>query len=357
MSKKFQVAIIGCGTIAHSSHIPSYLKRNDVEITYFCDIVPERADEAVKKYGRGKAVYDYREILDAKDINVVSVCTHNDFHPIISIAFMRAGKDVLCEKPAAKTLDEVLEMQKTAQETGRMLSIGVCNRFGTAVNKIKDLIDNGDLGEVYHIYTSFRRQRSIPGLGGCFTQKSSAGGGVLIDTGVHYIDLILYCLGEPKILTVSGQAYNKIGWDIKNYIYVGNMWAEHTADFENGIFDVDDAVTGLVRTEAATISFNGAWAQNIAESENYIDFLGTKAGIRLTYCGNFKYYHIKDKMLLTSEPSYNTNDFYEEEVNSFLESTITRKPNQAFIDRYLPTAQILQGIYDSSELKKEVEIG
>lgn len=356
MAKKFRVAIIGCGTIAHSAHIPNYLKNEEVEITYFCDIIPERADEAVKKYGRGKAVYDYHEILGAEDIDVVSVCTHNDFHPVVSIDFMRAGKDVLCEKPAAKTLDEVLAMQKTAQETGRMLSIGVCNRFGTAVNKIKDLIDNGDLGEVYHVYTAFRRQRSIPGLGGCFTRKESAGGGVLIDTGVHYLDLILYCLGEPKLLAASGKAYNKIGWDIKNYVYSGGMWAEHTADFENGVFDVDDAVTGLIRTEGATISFNGAWAQNIAESENYIDFLGTKAGVRLAYCGNFKFYHIKDGMLMTSEPAYNTKDFYEEEIKSFLESTVTREPNRASIDHFVPTAKILQGIYDSSDQNREVAL-
>ena len=94
---------------------------------------------------------------------------------------MRDGKDVLCEKPAARTLSEALEMQRVAHETGRMLSIGVVNRFVDTVNKIKELIADGTLGEVYQVYISFRAHRSIPGLGGDFTTKAVSGGGVLID--------------------------------------------------------------------------------------------------------------------------------------------------------------------------------
>ena len=163
MSEKIKVAIIGCGAIANSAHIPAYMKNEKAEIKYFCDIIPERADAAVEKYGCGKAVYDYHEILDDPELDSVSVCTHNDLHSVIAIDFMRAGKDVLSEKPAARVLSEALEMQRVSHETDRILSIGVCNRFGNAVNHIKDLIDAGELGEVYHVYASFRANRSIPG--------------------------------------------------------------------------------------------------------------------------------------------------------------------------------------------------
>ena len=108
---KIRIAIIGCGSIANSAHIPNYIKNENAEIKYFCDIIPERADAAVEKYGCGKAVYDYKEIVNNDDIDAVSVCTHNDFHSIISIDFMKAGKDVLCEKPAARILPEALVMQ------------------------------------------------------------------------------------------------------------------------------------------------------------------------------------------------------------------------------------------------------
>ncbi len=354
MSKKIKIAIIGCGAIANSAHIPAYMKNEKAEIKYFCDIIPERADAAVEKYGCGKAVYDYHEILDDPELDSVSVCTHNDLHSVIAIDFMRAGKDVLSEKPAARVLSEALEMQKVAHETGRILSIGVCNRFGTAVNHIKDLIDAGELGEVYHVYASFRANRSIPGIGGDFTRKSASGGGTLIDWGVHYLDLILYCCGEPKPLTASGEAFCKLGKNIKDYVYTG-MWAENTADMD-GVYDVDDSVTGIIRTDGPTISFNGAWAENIGESETYIDFIGDKAGIRHQYCGGFVLYSVKNGMLLRSEPKFRSKDFYEEEINSFVDCVITREHNRADIDLAIATSKIMQAIYDSSELHREVII-
>ncbi|HAY73260.1 MAG TPA: gfo/Idh/MocA family oxidoreductase [Ruminococcaceae bacterium] len=355
MSEKLGVAIIGCGNISRS-HIPSYLKLDNVEIRYFCDIIPERADKAVETYGCGKAVYNYKELLGHDDIDIVSVCTHNDCHAPISIDFMRDGKDVLCEKPAARTLPEALEMQKVAHETGRMLSIGVVNRFVDTVNKIKKLIEDDVLGEVYQVYISFRSHRSIPGLGGDFTTKAASGGGVLIDWGVHFIDLVLYCLGDPTPLTCSGVAHSKLGTAMKDYVYT-SMWAEDTKDTENGTFDVDDFVTGLIRTDKATITLNGAWAQNINESEMFVDFLGTKGGIRMQYGGKFKLYSTMGDMLTEITPDYNSAGFdYAAEIKSFVDSVITRKPNQAYIDNAVITSKILDAIYRSSDSGKEVTL-
>ena len=131
--KKVMVGIIGCGTIANSAHIPAYLKNEDVEIKYFCDIIPERAKAAVEKYGCGIAVEDYHRVLEDPEVEAISVCTPNRMHTIIAIDAMRAGKHVLCEKPAARTYPEALEMQKVQHETGMTLNIGVVNRFNDMV--------------------------------------------------------------------------------------------------------------------------------------------------------------------------------------------------------------------------------
>ena len=353
MKEKLGVAVIGCGNISRS-HIPAYLENENTEIRYFCDIIPERADGAVKKYDCGTAVYDYKQLVDRDDIDIVSVCTHNDTHAPISIDFMRAGKDVLCEKPASYKLEDALEMQKTAHETGRLLSIGVVNRFTDNVNHVRDLIASGELGEVYEVYISFRAHRSIPGLGGDFTNKAISGGGVLIDWGVHYIDLALYCVGEPTPITCSGEAFCKLGKDMKSYVYK-NMWANDTVDTENGVYDVDDFVTGLVRTTGPTLTFNGAWAQNIGESECYVDFLGTKAGIRMFYGDKFVIYSTLNGMLTKIEPDYDSKGFdYGTEIDSFIDSVITRKPNCAYIDKAIVTSKILDAVYRSSDLHKEV---
>ena len=349
--KKIKVAIIGCGSIANHAHIPAYMKNQKAEIVAFCDIIPERAQKAVEQYGVGKAVTDYHELLNDPEIDAVSICTPNKVHSIIAVDFMRAGKDVLCEKPAARIYSEALEMQKVRKETGRLLNIGVCNRFNVSVNKIKNLIDSGKLGEVYHIYVSFRSHRSIPGLGGAFTTKAIAGGGALIDWGVHFLDIVMYCCGDPKPLTVSGQAFSKLGKDIDNYAYV-DMWAG--PPIKDGIYDVDDSVTAIIRTKGPTITLHGAWAQNIGKEEMFIDFIGDKAGIRLNYGAGFTMWSAEDGALIETTPKFTMTNHYENEIDSFIDCIIEGKTNASDIDNAVITSQIMQAIYDSSEKGHEI---
>ena len=347
-----KVAIIGCGTIANAAHIPAYMKNPDVEIKYFCDVMLERAQAAVEKYGCGTAVSDYRQALADPEIEAVSVCTPNNMHPVVSIDAMRAGKNVLCEKPAARTYAEALEMQKVQHETGKILNIGVVNRFNDSVNLIKKYIDGGKLGEVYHVYVSFRAHRSIPGLGGAFTTKAIAGGGALIDWGVHYLDIVMYCCGDPKPVTVSGETFCKLGKDMKNYAYK-NMWAENTKNL-NGTYDVDDSVAALIRTEGPVINVNGAWAQNIGEAETYIDFMGDKGGIRLAYGSDFTVYTAEYGALVEYKPEFTMRNHFENEINAFVDCVRTGEKLPSHIDTVIITAKMMQAIYDSSDAHREI---
>ena len=352
---KVKIGVIGCGSIANSAHIPAYVKNEDAEIKYFCDIKLDRAEKAVKDYNCGTAVEDYHVVINDPEIDAVSVCTPNNMHSIISIDAMRAGKHVLCEKPTARVLSEALEMQKVAHETGKILNIGVVNRFSKSVNMIKDMISNGELGDIYHVYIAFRSQRSIPGLGGAFTTKSIAGGGVLIDWGVHYIDIAMYCLGDPEPRAVSGKAYCALGKDIEGYTYV-NMWAGPPVLDGTGVYDVDDFVTALVRTDNTTISMNGAWAQNIGEGESYIDFIGTKAGVRLNYGGYFTKYSTENGALTEMKPQYKAENIFENEINAFVKCVQTGEHIQSYTDSAIITAKLMQAIYDSSDRNEEVKL-
>ncbi|MDR1892969.1 MAG: Gfo/Idh/MocA family oxidoreductase [Oscillospiraceae bacterium] len=348
--KKVKIAIIGCGAIANSAHIPAYKKHDGVELAWLCDILPERAKKAAEECGR-QYTTDYKELLNRDDIDAVSICTPNNVHAPIAIDFLRAGKDVLCEKPAARTYAEALEMQKAQKETGRILSIGVCNRFNTSVMKIKDRIDAGELGDIFHVYISFRSHRSIPGLGGAFTTNAIAGGGSLIDWGVHFIDLVMYCCGDPAPLTVSGEAFCRLGRDMKNYAYK-DMWAG-PPDYD-GVYDVDDSVTALVRTAGPVMTVHGAWAQNIGEDAMYIDFMGDKGGIRLQYGGGFTQYTSRGGELLTIKPEYPVTNHYENEIASFIASIHDRQPTTASIDNAIITSRIMEAIYDSSAAHREI---
>ena len=196
-----------------------------------------------------------------------------------------------------------------------------------------------------------RAHRSIPGLGGAFTTKAIAGGGALIDWGVHFFDIVMYCLGDPQPRAVSAQAYSKLGVDQEGYVYE-SMWAGPPV--KGGTYDVDDFVTGLVKTAGASISFNGAWAQNIGVGEMYIDFIGTKAGIRLQYGKDFTVWGTRDGKLTEETPVFTATDHYQNEIDSFLNCIRTGKTNPAHIDRAIITAKMMQAMYDSSDSGREI---
>ena len=349
-----KIAVIGCGTIANAAHIPSYMNNKEAEIKYFCDIIPERAEEAVKKYGCGTAVVDYKEVLADPEIEAISVCTPNKAHSEITIAALEAGKNVLCEKPAARVYEDALKMQEAQHKSGKVLNIGVVNRFNYNVNKMKEIIDAGELGEIYQVYVSFRSHRSIPGLGGAFTDKSIAGGGVTIDWGVHVFDLVMYCCGDPKVKTVSAETFSKLGNPMEEYVYTA-MWAGPPK--YDGVYTVEEGVTGIIRTEGPVINFNGAWAQNIGENEMFIDFMGTKGGIRLQYGKEFTLYSTKNGMLTKTTFQTENQDMFQNEIDSFVRCVQTGEKLPSHIDTNIITAEMMGAIYESAETHKEVVLG
>ena len=273
------VAVIGCGRIAKLSHLPALSRLENVRIKYACDLILEKAEQMKVDFPKiEQVITNYQVALADSEVEAVFVLTPNYAHYTITMDALKAGKHVLCEKPITVNYALSCEMAEEAKKQGKMLNIGVCNRHHASVEKLEEMYREGKFGNIYHAYASFRAFRCIPGLGGAFTTKSQSGGGVLIDWGVHFLDLILYILGGAKLKTVSCNAYNEMAKDMKAYNYTGyGMWAEDTADIENGTNDVDDFISGFVRTDKASISFNGAWAQNVGKGEMFIDILGIKA--------------------------------------------------------------------------------
>lgn len=346
-----KVAVIGCGSIANNAHIPSYMNNPEAEIKYFCDIIPKRAEAAVEKYGCGIAITDYHDALNDPEIVAISVCTPNNCHPTITIDALEAGKHVLCEKPAARTYEEALKMQEAQHKYGKTLNIGVVNRFNKNVNRIKQLIDAGELGEVFHVYASFRSHRSIPGLGGAFTTKAIAGGGVLIDWGVHFLDIIMYTCGDPAPVSASSEQFCKLGKNIEDYKYI-NMWAGPPV--KDGVCDIEESITGIIRTSGPVISFNGAWAQNIGKQEMFIDFMGTKGGIRLNYGEDFTLYSTKGDALTETKFSAPADNHFQNEIDAFIDCIQNNKKLPSHIDSNIIASRMMDAIYKSAETHQEV---
>lgn len=354
MEKEKVIAIIGCGRIARNAHLPALSKLQKVRIKYACDAIVEKAEQLKADFPViENAVADYHTALADREVEAVYVVTPNHLHYTVAMDALRAGKHVFCEKPIAVNYELACEMAREANQRGLMLNIGVCNRFHKSVEMLAQMNAEGKFGKIYHVYCSFRSFRSIPGLGGSFTTKAHSGGGVLIDWGVHFFDLILYILGGAKLENVTCDAYNEMAKDMQAYRYK-SMWAEETSDKVNGTNDVDDFISGYIRTDKASISFNGAWAQNINKPEMFIDFLGDKCGARLKYGGKFELFD--GETLETVTPEYEIPSMFSRESEAFLESVETGIKNRAHIDNVLETAKLLDTLYASAEARKEIAL-
>ena len=347
------VAIIGCGRIANSAHFPALTQIEGIRIKYACDLIPEKAQAMKNKYPEKveNVITDYHVALADPEVDAVYILTPNFAHYTVSMDALRADKHVFCEKPVTVNYALSCEMADEANRRGKILNIGVCNRFNRSVEMLRELNERGEFGNLYHVYCSFRSFRSIPGLGGAFTDKAQSGGGVLIDWGIHFLDLILYILGSPELKTATCNTYCEMAKDMKSYNYK-SMWAEDTKNLD-GVNDVDDMVTGFVRTSGSSISFNGAWAQNIDKHEMFIDFMGDKGGARLTYGGKFTL--CKGDTLETVEPNYDIPDMYLCEDKAFLEACTTGVKNRSHIDNILDSMKLLDNLYQSAEKGAEIK--
>ena len=354
MGNKKVIAVIGCGRIAKNAHLPNLSKQENVRVKYACDILVDKAKKLQEEFPIIENVIDdYNIAINDNEVEAVLIATPNDLHYTISMDALRAGKHVFCEKPIAINYQLACEMADEANKRGLMLNVGVCNRHQKSVEMLEEMNAKGEFGKIYHVYCSFRGFRSIPGLGGAFTTKAQSGGGVLIDWGIHFFDLILYILGGAKLQNVTCDAYCEMAKDMASYRYK-SMWAEDTADIENGTNDVDDFISGYIRTDKASISFNGAWAQNIAKPEMFIDILGDKRGARLKYGGKFELFD--GETLETIEPEYEIPNMYLCEQIAFFEAIDSGVKSRGHIDYVLESAKLIDALYASAEKKQEVQL-
>lgn len=272
-NKIMKVAIVGCGGIANGKHMPALAKLSGVQMTAFCDIILEKAEEAAKKYGTADAkVYtDYKQLLKDKTIDVVNVCTPNKSHADISIDFMEAGKHVMCEKPMAKTAADARRMLDASKRTGKKLTIGYQNRFRPDSLYLNKLCRADELGDIYYAKAHAIRRRAVP-TWGVFLNEEEQGGGPLIDIGTHALDLTLWMMNNYKPKSVMGSVFYKMGKRKDS----ANAWGSWDVDK----FTVEDSAFGFITMEnGATIVLESSWAlNNLQIGEAKTTLCGTEAG-------------------------------------------------------------------------------
>jgi predicted dehydrogenase len=190
---ELNVAVVGCGNMG-ATHLARWSELSGARVAAVCDTDATVATKAAAQVG-AEAHTDWRALAGSPEIDVVDICTPPNLHAGIAIAALDGGKHVLCEKPLARTSTEARAMVAAAERSGRKLMTAFCHRFHPPILFAKELIDNDDLGRVVMFRSRF--SGAILGLETqWFSDREAAGGGALLDTAIHSIDLFRYLVEE-----------------------------------------------------------------------------------------------------------------------------------------------------------------
>ena len=365
-SKKVRIGIIGTGGIANA-HMREYLKMPDVEIISCADIVPGKAEEYAKRHGLDAKCYtSHTELIDAGGIDAVSICTYNATHAECAIYAMEHGIDVLLEKPMCVTTEEAIEIIKAEKKYNRILSVGFQPRFDNNMKMVKEIVQSGELGEVYYIQTGGGRRHGIPAYNNSFIKSDEGVMGALADIGCYSLDMVLNAIGYPKPLTVTGYTSDFFGKDPD--FYRSNNYVAPGEEYKYAqMFGVDDFGAAFIRLEGGiVIDFRIAWAMHLDTPGDTI-IMGKKGSLRIpsTDCwngsigGNLKLYkRIAGKDVVTEFPMLPPLEegcFYFK-VRSFLDAVKNRTPSPIPSSEILINQAIIDGINKSAKIGKEIEI-
>ena len=340
------IGIIGCGKIAQKRHIPEYLENVDANLVGFYDLNQARAKEISETFG-GTAFDSIEDLLADPSIDAVSVCTANHTHAAITIQALQAGKHVLCEKPMATTLEDCQAMVDAANKTGKVLVIGQNQRLTKTHKKARELIRNGEIGQIIGFRTTFGHGGpetwSIdPGKNTWFFDKNIAVMGAMADLGIHKTDLLLF-LTDQKIVETTAHltTIDKRG-----------------ADGE--LIKVDDTAICVYQLENGAIGTMTASWTFYGPEDNTTIIYGTKGimrlyedpqfSIQLFLKGGEKIYHEIDTI------QTNENQTSSGVIDAFVESVITGQGGELAAEKVLESMKVIFASIESSQTGKTIKV-
>jgi predicted dehydrogenase len=342
---KVRVGVIGMGM--GRNHALHYRDCPEADLVALCDQDEARLGQVAQEVHPRRLYTRWEDLLADPEIDAVSVVLPNVLHAPVTLRALEAGKHVMCEKPLAMHAAEAQEMVDAARRLKRKFMVHFNVRFWPTSQAIKRAIDDGHIGHIYYARSVWHRQRGIPRMGGWFTQKEKAGGGALIDIGVHRLDLAMWFMGYPRPVSVSGATYG----------YLGRRLAEQ----EGVIFDVDDMATAFIRFEnGAVLSLETSWASNSEKREiQEAQFYGVVGGALMRNVEQeprFEARIIKDNGgnidVWDPEPLQPL----ESAQQHFCRSILADTEPTATGEQGVVVMQLLDAIYESAETGREVRL-
>lgn len=350
MADQVRIGVIGVGQIGNS-HLRQYSEIPEAKVVAVADLFPEKLEAARQKYGIEHAYSDFKELLKRDDIDAVDVAVHNNKHNPITIAALKAGKHVYCEKPMAGSYRDAEEMLATAKKLDRKLAIQMFSVFTPETRAAEKLIKDGHLGKVYYARSFGYRRRGRPFVDGYgtanFVDKSICAGGALFDMGIYHIAQILHLLGNPKVKTVSGSIHQET-----------EMY-EDRRQFSG--YGVEEMGLGFVRLDGG-ISFDieETWAGH-QDGQESSKILGSRGGVKLsplTYFSNISDLSGSTTFDLNAadkrwQSCFPETAWYTSSQRHWVGALLGRVPLAPTAEYALTTSLISEGIYKSSAEGRE----
>jgi predicted dehydrogenase len=270
-----KVGVIGVGW-AGQQHIKAYSAREDVDLVGIAGLEEEIREQLAAEFGVAHSVARWEDLLEVDGLEAISVAVPTFLHAPIALTALERGLHVLCEKPIALNGDEARQMVAAARSAGRVLEVAFNHRRRGDVQKLRGLIEEGRLGRPYYTKAWWLRRTGIPTLGSWFTQSSLAGGGPLVDIGVHVLDYALFLLGNPAVKSVSASTYDLLGTNG----FGGSRESSKSGADGDAAFDVEDLATVFMRLEdGGTLLLEASWAMHRADGDQFgATLYGTEGG-------------------------------------------------------------------------------
>ncbi|MBM3213796.1 Gfo/Idh/MocA family oxidoreductase [Candidatus Poribacteria bacterium] len=351
MAKTLKVGIIGVGGIA-GTHVPGWQASPHAEIVAGSDLDERVLEHWGKNLGVKKLSKDPAELFADKDIDIIDVCTPNNYHAPLSIAALEAGKHVICEKPLAPTPALIDKMIAARDKSGKLLMTAQHFRFQGNSKAMKAELSTGVLGDIYHARSWMLRRALAPVRPG-FILKKHSGGGPCIDIGVHILDLTLWFMGSPNPVAVSGVAKAELAHR-KN---IFTAWGKTQLPKE---YDVEDFAAAFVRFDTgATLVIEVSWLlhHDTRGEDMQMWLYGTNAGCHWPKCEFYSsngetYQHYNRSLQLTQD----IREPHAQECVEFAQAIIDGAPSPVPAEQSRQVMSILDGIYRSQTSSKEVRL-
>ncbi len=332
--EKIKVAVIGLGGIAQLVHLPNLIKTNNVVVTAVADINKNRLNTIADKFNIKERYTSYQELFDNNDAEAVIIATPTSTHKEITIAALQAKKDVLVEKPLARTYEEAKPIVEAARKNKRKIMVGMNLRYRPDAMILRSLIKSGEIGNPLYVKCGWFRTQSSSGK--WFTRKEESGGGVIIDLGILLLDLSLWLLDYPPVNSVSTQRY-----------------------FHNTKNVEDTAISFIRCKDASIITMETSWSLPVEKDIFYLNIFGTKGTASLN---PFRIFKRDEDQLIDMTPAGSDNALsllrksYVNELKSFLGAIRGLTPIFSSGEEALSRMKIVDAMYKSASDNQEIKI-